>query len=74
MTLEKNPDGHEPAFCCDGYQIVRGEFFAHLTEPSLTFNRYKVYVNMACLRKAEETTFVQVLVNPEAKKIVVRPC
>ena len=72
--MEKNPDGLEAAFCYDGYQIVRGEFFAHLAEPSLTFNRCKIYVNMACLRKAEETTFVQILVNPETRKIAVRPC
>lgn len=74
MTLEANHDAVEPAFCYDGYQIVRGEYFAHFAEPSLTFNRYKIYVNMACLRKAEGTNFVQVLVNSKKRKVVILPC
>ena len=30
-------------FSYDGYQVVRGEFFAHTFEPSITFNDNKVY-------------------------------
>lgn len=29
-------------FNYDGYQVVRGEFFAHLNEPSITFNNNKL--------------------------------
>ena len=35
-------------FNYDGYQVVRREFFAHINEPSVTFNNYKFYVNTAC--------------------------
>ena len=28
-----------------GYQIVRGEFFAHTFEPAIVFNKGKVSVN-----------------------------
>ena len=38
-----------------GYQIVRGEFFAHTFEPAIVFNKGKVSVNSACLRKLPET-------------------
>ena len=31
-------------FNYDGYQVVRREFFAHINEPSVTFNNYKFYV------------------------------
>lgn len=41
----------EEAFSFDGYQVVRGEFFAHTFEPSITFCGSKLYVNMACLNK-----------------------
>ena len=34
-------------FSYDGYQVVRGEYFAHLFEPSITFNKCKVYLNEA---------------------------
>ena len=38
-------------FDFDDYQVVRREFFAHIKEPSVTFNECKLYVNAACLSK-----------------------
>lgn len=61
-------------FSYNGYQVVRGEFFAHIKEPSITFNNCKVYVNAACLNKLPHIDFVHILVNPTEKKLVVRPC
>ena len=65
---------NDDSFSFDGFQVVRGEFFAHTYEPSLTFADCKVYVNTACIRKIPEFDFVQMLVNPEQKKLAVRPC
>jgi hypothetical protein len=62
------------SFSYDGYQVVRGEFFAHIYEPSFTFNNYKVAVNTACIKKLPEVEYVQILVNPIEKKLAVRPC
>ena len=67
-------DIEEEPFSYDGYQVVRGEFFAHIYEPSITFNNCKVNVNTACLNRLPSVTYVQFLVNPEDKKMVVRPC
>ena len=64
----------DETFSLDGYQVVRGEFFAHIFEPSFTFNNYKVSVNTACIKKLPSTDFVQILVNPEEKKLAVKPC
>lgn len=64
----------DDSFSFDGYQVVRGEFFAHIHEPSLTFSNSKVYVNMACIKKLPQFDYVQILVNPEAYKLAVRPC
>ena len=61
-------------FNFDGYQVVRGEYFAHLYEPSITFNLNKVYLNAASIRKLPNIDYVQILVNSEEKKIAVRPC
>lgn len=58
----------------NGYEVVRGEFFAHLYEPSFTFNSNKISLNTACIRKLPETEYVQILVNPTEKKLAVRPC
>ena len=69
VTIQDAPD-----FSYDGYQVVRGEFFAHLFEPSISINREKVSVNTACLRKLEDVEYVQFLVNPIEKKLAVKAC
>ncbi len=61
-------------FDYDGYQVVRSEFFAHISEPSLSFNNCKVYLNTACLRKLPDVDYIQFLVNPAERKLVVRAC
>ena len=67
-------DHEDTNFSYDGYQVVRGEFFAHLFEPSVTLSREKVSVNTACLRKLPDTDYVQFLVNPNEKKLAIKPC
>lgn len=64
----------EDAFSYEGYQVVRGEFFAHMSEPSIAFNKCRVSVNAACLKKLPKVDFVQILINAEEKKLAVRPC
>lgn len=76
-TQQRNPEMeiHEDVdFSYDGYQVVRGEFFAHLFEPSVTLAKEKVSVNMACIRKLPDVEYVQFLVNPTEKKLAVKPC
>lgn len=77
---EKNPgEMNDPEysgaeFNYTGYEVVRGEFFAHLFEPSITFNNEKVSVNTACINKISDAEYVQILVNPDEKKLAVKPC
>lgn len=54
-------------FNYDGYQVVRGEFFAHLNEPSITFNNDRINLNSACINKLPNTKYIQFLVNPDEK-------
>lgn len=61
-------------FSYDGYQVVRGEFFAHTLAPSITFHDSRVYVNMACLHQMPTVEYIQILVNQQTKKLVIRPC
>lgn len=63
----------DDTFSYDDYEIVRGEFFAHTYEPMISFYQNKVFVNSACLRKFANTEYVQILVNPEEKKLAVKP-
>ena len=66
-------DVQDDAFSYDGYQVVRGEFFSHIYEPSITFNNCRVSLNTACLNRLPDVSYVQILVNPEEKKLAVRP-
>lgn len=63
----------DDAFTYDGYQIVRREFFAHVYEPSITFNSCKISLNKACLNRLPDVEYVQVLVNSVEKKLAIRP-
>lgn len=75
-SLSDTADGtlEDDAFSYEGYQVVHGEFFSHTFEPAFTLNSYKVSVNTACIRKVPDTDFIQILVNPEEKKLTVKPC
>lgn len=66
-------DVQEESFSYEGYQVVRREFFSHIHEPSIVFNRCKISLNTACLKKLPNVDYVQILVNPEEKKLAVRP-
>ena len=73
IPSDEMPVEQDSSFSYDGYQVVRGEFFAHLFEPSVTLNKDKVSVNAACIRKLPKTEYVQFLVNPAEKKLAVKP-
>ena len=62
------------SFEFDGFQVVRREFFAHLREPTVSFNDYKFAVNSACLSKFKDTAFVQVMIDRSKKMLALRPC
>ena len=61
-------------FDFDGFQVVRREFFAHLREPSCSFNQCKFSVNSACLAKFPNSDYAQVLVSRSKKILALRPC
>lgn len=64
----------EVGFSFEGYQVVRREFFSHKFDPSLTIRSNGITFNNACISKMEEVVYVQVLINPDTGKLVVRPC
>lgn len=61
-------------FSFEGYEVVRGEFFAHIYEPSITFSKSKITMNTACIKKLPDIEYVQILVNPQKKQLAIRPC
>jgi len=55
-------------------EVVRREFFAHINEPSISFNQCKFYANAACIKRFPKADFAQVLINREQKILALRPC
>ena len=64
----------EAGFSFEGYQVVRREFFSHKFDPTLTIRENSIIFNNACISKLDQVVYVQVLVNPTAEKLVIRPC
>lgn len=61
-------------FSYDGYQVVRRELFAHLREPAVVIRRDSVTFNTACIAGLEDAVYIQILVNQDDKRMVVRKC
>ena len=87
LNQEEQPNTQQPSlakddeildmsggFDFDNYQVVRREFFAHIKEPSVTFNECKLYVNAACLSQFPNASYAQVLINQKKKILALRPC
>ena len=61
-------------FSYDGYQVVRRELFAHLREPAVVIRRDSVTFNTACIAGLEDAVYIQILINQDNKRMVVRKC
>ena len=57
-----------------GYQVTRAELFSHTREPAVTIWENRIKFNMACLRKFPEVTHILLLIHPEQKRLIIRPC
>ena len=57
-----------------GYQVTKAELFAHTREPAITIWDNRIKFNMACLRRFPGVTHIQILIHPEQKRLIIRPC
>ena len=64
----------DDSFSLDNFQVVRREFFSHISEPSITFNNYKIGLNSACIKRLPQIDYIQFLINRQTKKLAIRPC
>ena len=75
ITEVEDIDDYEvdDSFNYEGFQVVRGEFFAHIFEPSLTFNRGRISFNMACINKLPSIDYVLPLVSSKERRVAIKP-
>jgi hypothetical protein len=64
----------QKTFSYDGYQTVRRELFAHLREPQMTIRKDSITFNTACIEGLEDTVYIQILVNQDQKRLVIKKC
>lgn len=68
-------EGDEPEIVnLAGFQVTRAELFAHSREPAITLWHERIKFNMACLRRFPGVTHIQILIHPEQKRLIIRPC
>lgn len=72
--IDEKAEELQKNFTYDGYQVVRRELFAHQREPAVVIRRESITFNTACISGLEDAVYVQILVNPENKRMVVRKC
>lgn len=72
VPLEELPE--EEVVDLAGYQVTKAELFAHSREPAITIWEDKLKFNMSCLRRFPGVTHIQVLINPDQKRMIIRPC
>ena len=58
----------------NNYQVVRREFFAHMFDAAVTFRYDSLSFNSAAINKIADTMYVQILINPSKKRMVVKMC
>lgn len=57
-----------------GFEVAKAELFAHTREPAITIWDNKIKFNMACLRRFPGVRYIQILIHPEEKRLIIRPC
>src|SRR5574344_415725 len=58
----------------EGFQVVRREYFAHMFEPAVSLKIDSITFNCACIRRFPNVQYVQLLINPDQKRLVIKPC
>ena len=74
QIIDSSQDDPEVLINLAGYQVTKAELFAHSREPAITIWRNRVKFNMACLRRFPGVTHIQILIHPEQKRLIIRPC
>lgn len=55
-------------------ELLYRNFVSCRGEPAFTFSGLRISVNNACVRKAMDHDYIQILINRQKKLLIVRPC
>ena len=74
VPITETPEEEQEVVDLAGYQVTKAELFAHTREPAITIWQTRMKFNMACLRKFPGVKYIQILIHPEQKRLIIRPC
>ena len=72
--LEPRAEEEEEIVDLAGYQVTKAELFAHSRDAAVTVWSDRIKFNMACLRRFPGVTHIQLLIHPEQRRLIIRPC
>jgi len=61
-------------FDYEGFEVVRREWFSKVNCPAVTFKYGSITFNVRAIRKLNECSHIQILMNREKKRMIVKPC
>ncbi len=61
-------------FDLSGYQVVSAQLFSTKRDPAMTISDGKIRFNTACMKKFEDTEYVELLMNTVERCLAIRPC
>ena len=61
-------------FDYEGYEVVRREWFSKANCPAVTLKYGSVVFNVRAIRKLNECSHIQILINTEKKLMIAKPC
>ena len=73
IPIEESTSAETEVVDLAGYQVTKAELFAHTREPSITIWETRMKFNMACLRRFPGVQYIQILIHPEQRRIIIRP-
>lgn len=74
QIIQDNSEEAEVLVNLAGYQVTKAELFAHSREPAITIWESRIKFNMACLHRFPGVTHIQILIHPEQRRLIIRPC
>lgn len=62
------------AISMEGFQLVSGQMFSRVLEPSMSIWYSSISFNTACYSALNDCGCIQLMVNSKAKRILITPC
>lgn len=74
VPITGSPEDEHEIVDLAGYQVTKAELFSHTREPAITIWQTRMKFNMACLRRFPGVKYIHLLIHPEQKRLIIRPC